>query len=273
MRIRRVCFTLNNYTEEEFIGIKELCNIDERITYMIVGKEVGTQGTSHLQGYVEFNTSIRFETIRKLFYNKAHIEGSFSTVEKNKKYCSKGEEIFEYGEPHRQGERTDLDNVRRSALDEGMRTITSYCNRQQISVAEKYLTYNEVPRNFKPEVTWIWGDSGSGKTRLAFELCDDDSENLYVKNTNDKWWDGYDGHGSVIIDDFRHTMMDFNELLTLLDRYPRKVEVKGGFRQFKAKKIIITTIVHPEDERMYPFEDSKDKKQLIRRIDKIIKMK
>ena len=42
------CYTLNNYTEEE----KE--NLWKEGTYQIQGYEKGSNGTPHIQGYIEF---------------------------------------------------------------------------------------------------------------------------------------------------------------------------------------------------------------------------
>lgn len=64
---------------------------------------------------------------------------------------------------------------------------------------------------------------------------------------NTKWWDGYDKQEFVILDDFRGSQMQFNELLRLLDRYQHRVEFKGGSRQFDSPNIIITSINHPKD--------------------------
>lgn len=43
---------------------------------------------------------------------------------------------------------------------------------------------------------WIWGASGAGKSRLAR----DKFPNSYPKLCN-KWWDGYKGQETVIMDD------------------------------------------------------------------------
>jgi len=44
-RLRRFCFTLNNWTEEEWDALTEF-----QCTWMVMGKEVGENGTRHLQG-------------------------------------------------------------------------------------------------------------------------------------------------------------------------------------------------------------------------------
>ncbi len=65
------------------------------------------------------------------------------------------------------------------------------------------------------------------------------------------------------MDDFRPEDMKFQRLLKLLDRYPYMVEVKGGYRQFLAKTVIITCPKHPEE--CYA-EAGEDIEQLLRRI-------
>ena len=44
---------------------------------------------------------------------------------------------------------------------------------------------------------WIWGPAGTGKTRSVWLEYPD----LYPKMAN-KWWDGYQGEETVLIDDF-----------------------------------------------------------------------
>jgi hypothetical protein len=130
--------------------------------------------------------------------------------------------------------------------------------------SKKWLMYNEAKRTQKPTVTWIWGASGSGKTRHAHSLAT--SGDIYLK-TN-KWWDGYEKQETVILDDFRSKQIPFTSLLHLLDRYEHRVEIRWGSRQFDSPNIIITSI-HPP-EKVYKFESQEEVKQLLRRIDHII---
>jgi hypothetical protein len=63
------------------------------------------------------------------------------------------------------------------------------------------------------------------------------------------------------MDDFRGSQMKFTEILTVLDRYPKHVEVKGDYRWLGGKNIIITSNKHPNKSYHLPDEDIK---QLIR---------
>lgn len=262
MSLRNYCFTLNNPTDEE---IKKLTESKDYV-YLIFGFEKGESGTLHLQGYIEMKNKMRFAGVKKsLGSDRYHLEGRMGTQEEAIKYCMKENKYYEFGKKKKMGDRTDLDKARQLAVSEGMRAVTSYCNYQQIKVAEKFLEYNEEQRNFEPEIIWIWGNTGTGKSFLARELLNN-SDDIYVKNTNTKWWTGYDAHEFVIIDDFRSDWWAFTYMLGLLDRYPFQLETKGGQRQMLAKKIIVTSICAPD--KTYVIKDDPIR-QLLRRIDKV----
>lgn len=56
------CFVLNNWTEEEYRSIVLYFSEDK----YIIGKEVGDEGTPHLQGHVELKTKRRLTELKKL---------------------------------------------------------------------------------------------------------------------------------------------------------------------------------------------------------------
>lgn len=81
------CFTLNNYTEED---IKVLEATDSSIVPRYVfQKEVGENGTKHLQGYINFQTKKRpIGFFKKQFSNLPHWEKT-RNVKASINYCQK----------------------------------------------------------------------------------------------------------------------------------------------------------------------------------------
>lgn len=262
--LRTFVFTINNYTLEDFGDCEKLvaeCN------YVLTGFEKGEKGTPHIQGYAELNKPTRFNTIKKIL-PRAYIALRRGTQDQAIKYCKKDGNWVEFGEPKRQGERSDLLGVKQAALDGGMRNVTNqYETMAAFQIASKFLTYNEPARDFKPRVIWIWGPTGTGKSRKAREVC---TEDTYTKNQGSKWWDGYDGHKSIIIDDFRDSWWPLTYMLALLDRYEFQVEVKGGYRQIRAETMVITSAFSPADCYGGCGESIQ---QLLRRIDVVEELK
>lgn len=89
---KRWCFTLNNYTDEEYLTL--LHNLDG--SSFIVGKEIGESGTPHLQGYVEFKDKRRMSE-NKVFNKRIHWEQSKGTRDQNIDYCTKDNDYFFIG--------------------------------------------------------------------------------------------------------------------------------------------------------------------------------
>lgn len=258
------CFTLNNYTDSDIEKIKNYKN-----KYLIFGKEIGENGTPHLQGYIEFSTNHKLDRLKKHISEKAHWEKRKGTAVEASTYCKKDGEYYEFGEisiPH-QGKRNDITEVKELVSSgKGMKDIVLTVNSYQaIRYAETLLKYVEIKRNWKPIVNWFWGPTGSGKTKRAFE----EAINPWVSSKNLKWWEGYDAHEDVIIDDFRADYCTFHELLRILDRYEYRIEIKGSSRQFLAKRIWITSCYEPSKV----YQTREDIAQLLRRIDNIFEMR
>jgi len=255
------CFTLNNYSDEEY---NKLVNFN--CNYLIVGKEVGGCGTPHLQGYIEFKTNQRVTTLKKI-NERIHWERRKGNAQEASDYCKKDENYKEVGNISKvdeSGKRSDIIAVREvvengGGMKEVMEETNSY---QAVRFAEKLLTYKEKKRNWEMEVIWLFGPTGCGKTKRAFE----ETNNPWVSGKNLKWWEGYDAHEDVIIDDFRADFCTYHEFLRILDRYPFTVEVKGGSRQLLAKRIYITSCYPPDKV----YNTREDIGQLLRRITKII---
>lgn len=262
-RLRNIVFTWNNYDEAALEAVREF---SDTCSYIVVGKEVGECGTPHLQGYAEFKNARGFKAIKKALYG-AHIEKAKGDGVQNRDYCTKDNLFIESGTRKQQGKRNDLESMK-NAVKEGQ-NLRSMVESGAISTipalkaAPMVLSLFEKARDWKPVVIWICGGSGAGKSRMAYEMAPD----AYTKDVSNKWWDGYDGHEDVILDDFRDSQMVLTELLRILDRYACRVEIKGGTRQLLARRIIVTSIMHPEG--CYKNARGEPKEQLLRRIDEI----
>jgi hypothetical protein len=148
-----------------------------------------------------------------------------------------------------------------------MREILKTCvnpTHNQLKVVESYMTYLAPQEREKPTVYWIYGPSGMGKSKYAHKNFED----KFWKDKS-KWWNGCDNHKTIILDDLRGSDIKFNELLTILDRYPKYIETKGGGRWLNSNNTVITTQYRPYD--MYHKEEE-EISQLIRRIDHVIHM-
>lgn len=257
-------FTWNNFTENNENQLKKL-----KTTYIMYGKEKApTTGTPHLQGWFHLPSPRTWNGLtQRELRGISFLEPMRGSPADNNKYCSKDNVAYEKGTMPEQGERNDLAEIRK-IIDNGgtMRDIMREgFNYQAIRYAEKYLTYMEKPREEKLEIKWFWGPTGQGKSHDAREECDPKE---YYRQTLEKWWEGYDGQKHVVLDDFRDSWMRFDQLLRLCEGYPLRIENKGGSRQFKPTKIIITSHFPPEQcYRNIPMEN---KMQLIRRIDEVI---
>jgi hypothetical protein len=53
--------------------------------------------------------------------------------------------------------------------------------------------------------------------------------------------------------------------MTALDRHPCRIENKGGSRQFIARKIAVTSRLHPS----HIYQDAHDVAMLVRRVDHV----
>lgn len=266
------CFTLNNYEREDEEKIKELYEAGIA-KYVVYGREIGENGTRHLQGYVQFKVKKRFGAVKQMdAFTRAHLEIAHGSAEQNVRYCTKDGEYVEFGEYTKRGARTDLAAVKQ-AIDAGaseLEIAEDYfeCWVKNYKAFERYRLLKGERIRSKPMVILLIGLTGTGKTRYVFDQPDD--RPLYVwadSGTKTVWFDGYDNHERVLFDDFDSNLIPYRLMLRLLDRYPMNVPVKGGYKPWNPKKIFITTNVDPE--LWYP---ERDISHLKRRIDQIIKL-
>ena len=173
MTSRCWCFTLNNYNDEDLENI-----MSAEVQYLIFGKEVGKEGTPHLQGYVRLNKSVRMTGLKKLFNcNSIHVEKRYASEKQAIEYCKKDGDFIEKGELKGQGFRTDIQEIT-DLIYEG--SSVADCVDENPSAWVKYhkgfkaVMYDRLrPINKEVKVFYLWGDAGVGKTRWVYDNYDD----------------------------------------------------------------------------------------------------
>jgi len=240
------CFTINNPRSnyKDLNGIKNW-------EYMVVGNEVGENGTKHLQGFLAYKTRTKFSTIKNQI-PMAHIEKMLGTPQQASDYCKKEGNFEEYGViPDYQGGST---GGQKKA--ENYRKVIKQCEENDLEAVKGdnpalyFLHYSTVKRiamdapqaNIKPldklENEWIWGATGLGKSFTARQ----ENPGAYIK-THNKQWNQYNGEDNVIIDDLSLTSSNWigEHLKQWADHYLFPADVKYCQKTIRPKKIIVTS--------------------------------
>jgi hypothetical protein len=137
------------------------------------------------------------------------------------------------------GERTDLitvkERIKAGASEQQIADefFSSWVRYHSAFRRYRLLCFNH--RDWKTRTVVLVGPPGTGKSRW----CMDNYKEAYWKQRSN-WWDSYEGHETVILDDF-YGWIPYDTLLRLCDRYPLMVETKGGQSTFLAKNIIFTS--------------------------------
>lgn len=241
-RSRAWCFTINNWTDADFDQMQAL-----KYKYLLMGRELGANGTPHLQGYIYYENQRTLAQVKQ-HHATAHWEAAQGSVDQNWAYCTKDGDFSEFGtkpmSQKRKGEVGKEAEVARYARAWEHAKLGNYEEVDADIRFKCYRTLKEIRKDFmdKPaDLTeiqnhWIYGAPGVGKSRSARE----EFAGAYFKPLN-KWWDGYQQEESVIIDDFELDTHLGHFLKIWGDRYSFIAEIKGGGIHIRPKHIIITS--------------------------------
>lgn len=222
--------------------------------YLVGQVEVAPEtGRYHLQAFGVLGTKKRLTQMKKLDAD-AHWEPMQGTMAQCKQYCTKEETRiegpWEYGELKTAGRPNSLSEctkmVKEGKTDGEIAEempelyVRHYKGLHQLRIALKIAG---PARDWPPEIWVLYGPSGTGKSRYANEHWPD----AYWKSFGDPWWDMYTGEETIVLDDFRPGFMTLTCAQHLLDRYKMLVPIKGGYVQILAKRIVITSNLHPRE--------------------------
>ena len=265
-RSRGYVFTLNNYTEEEITHLRET----QGHKYLIFGKEVGEEGTPHLQGYIYYPNARRFNTVKKSLGSRYHIESQKGSCDQAIQYCKKEGDFEEIGVPPIGAPGKKCTQEERAKNNKRLReaTLNELVDSGEINIKEVRALKNarldlaQENSSYTADGTrgeWYWGAPGTGKSHKARTEHPD----AYIKAQN-KWFDGYTGEETIILDDFDTNVLG-HYLKIWTDKWSCSGEVKGGTVNLQHKKFIVTS--NYSIEHLWP--DDPDMQQAIRRRFKV----
>ena len=268
--MRNLCFTVYKFAKPEFITV-----LPDGVRFIVWQLEKGEKNQrDHLQGYMELLKPKELNPIKKILLDKtAHIEARKGTALEAANYCRKGdtrvEGPWELGEMSKQGARADLESFRDAIRER--KTNVELLDDHLSSMARYPRLLNMVRETMRPPdtpdlvVSLFLGKPDTGKSRFARSEWDRRGVRWWtppIQQGGSHWYDGYDGHDGVLIDDFKGAMT-LQDLLRVLDIYPVYVPFKGGHVWFRPKEIVITSNYHPL--RWYSWEGREESIPALRR--------
>ena len=293
LKSRKYQLTFNNPQEHgcshEFIN--SVMNEKFNFTYYCLCDEVGENRTPHTHLFFYCENAVLFETVKKRFPT-AHIEKAKGTNQENRDYIRKEgkylnsekketniiETFEEYGEmpidtPTKNEKQCEA--VLRM-IDEGftnaeiIRAVPSYATKiPHINTVRQTLLEEKNSKKWRDlDITYIYGETGTGKTRSVMEKYGYD--NVYKTTNYQHPFDGYNGEDVILLDEFRSSIQ-FGDLLQFLDGYPCKLPARYTDKVACYTKVyIISNIKLCEQYKNIQTEQPQSWNGLIRRINTIL---
>lgn len=301
-RARSWCVTAHD--TKKYSQWQKLDTTTHGIRYFVYQLEkCPTTGKTHIQGYVEFYKKLRLHQVKdRLGDPTLHLEKRRGTRQQARDYSCKEDTPWYhvhypqwrshgYRLPHteaihlgawetRQGHRSDVEQVADAVLRGWSETqiaaafpsiymrmsrgISRLIERRDMQTTGKW-------KDIKIDV--LWGPPGAGKTRHVLDTHG--PENVYIAEITEDgklWFDGYEGQKVLLINEF-YGQMRSSYMQNLLDKYRKRLAVKGGHTVSAWDKIYITSNTHPRNW-YHGWRDIPEavERSFIRRFTRVIEM-
>ena len=271
--------------------IKQVLGQFKNCVYWCMGDEIGLETqTPHTHIFMMLKNPVKFSTMKNRF-PEAHIEASRGTAQENRAYVEKsGKWVFdpkadtstpgtfeEWGElpEEHQGARTDIAEIYRQ-IDEGKTNaeimaanpenakFIHYMDKVRQDILEA--RYRDQWRDL--DVTYIFGPTGTGKTRGVMEKHG--YANCYRVTDYEHPFDRYNQEPVLCLDEFRSSL-PIGDMLDYLDGYPLALPARYANRQACYETVYIISNI--DLSAQYPnvqINEETTWKALLRRIGKVI---
>lgn len=285
---RKWQITINNPVEKGFTHekIREKLNEFNKIIFWCMADEIGEEGTPHTHVYFHSSCVVRFSSVKKRF-DGGHFEIARGTSEQNSEYVSKTGKWLEsrkhetcvdgtyesWGECpiERQGKRNDIDDLY-AMIKAGM---TDYDILEQspeymlhidkIERVRQTLRQEACKDEWRDlEVTYIYGDTGSGKTRSVMEKFG--YSKVFRVTDYDHPFDNYRGQDVVIFEEYRSNFK-MTDILNYLDGYPLELPCRYNNKYACYTKVyIISNLPLNQQYQQIQKENYESYRAFLRRI-------
>lgn len=227
--------------------------------------EMGESGTVHWQCFFSFEEPLRLAALHKLDgLARAACKKRRGTKQQAMVYaCKRDETALEATQwwPSEEavrrlcdqgaGKRTDLEElatmVKAGLTDHQIADYApTYVLKYQRGIRDLRTAHFVQGReaNEIDSIVYV-GPTGTGKSFRLRAECPEGPDWFWVKKG--KWFDGYQMQPGLVFDEFRDSWMSHSDMLSLVDVYPRKVEIKGAVIQMYATRFRFSSNVHPAD--------------------------
>lgn len=288
---RKFQLTINNpidhgYTHE---NIRAILSDLSGLLYWCMCDEIGEQGTPHTHVYVVSQNGIMFDTMHGKFYG-AHIEKANGSNQQNRDYVRKDgkwqndekhetslpDTFEEWGEmppdiTHKESQAESIMQMVRDGMSnaEILEEIpTAYNKLAYIEQARQTILKDKFKNEWRSlDITYLWGDTGAGKTRSVMERYG--YSNVYQITNYEHPFDGYQGQDVIIFEEFRSSLK-IDDMLKYLDGYPIMLPCRYADKVACYTKVFI--ISNYSLEQQYPnvqIDNPRTWSAFLRRIHKV----
>lgn len=211
-------------------------------SYLCYGiEQCPTTFRTHWQGLVLFNRTHRIPKAKRLVGggDDSHFEPRKGSRDDARNYCRKDGDFHEFGNWVSLGLKTgDILQLPVSQIktDYPLMYVRYWRGIERLH-AVKSPDWRDV------HCTWVWGETGMGKTRKVMSL-----KSVYKIDPPYKWWDGYENEDILLIDDYHSEAIPRGTFLNLLDGYPLRLETKGSHVWAHWTQVFVTSNYSPPND-------------------------
>lgn len=292
---RKYLLTINNPVDKGYNHdkINEIMS-QFKYVYYCMSDEVGENGTPHTHIYFYCTNAVYFDTVKKRF-PEAHIDISKGSSQENRDYIRKEGKYLTSDKKETNIPKTfeeygtmPLDTVdkNKTVSADVVEMVRDGCTNTEIiekypscynqlkninSIRQEFLSekFSETFRDV--EVTYIYGDTGTGKTRSVMEEYG--YKKVYKITDYSHPFDNYRCEDVILFDEFRSSLL-LKDMLQYLDGYPLSLPARYENKTACFTKVyIVSNIPLNQQYRNVQAEEPESWNAFVRRINNITEFK